>query len=421
MDIFVHILSGSRNKKMNSRIFSIACSGILSAYAIVGVNSIQANALEWSEPELSSISVYSGKDRSISVTVPIGYEYSMEDVPDLNFTKTYESSATTLVTQKVEYRYDTKEVSKESIEEEYGIYGKLQDDFDIHAVYVVGINDSDKTDGVLLNFLIVKITYDVTDHSCYGDHYLQNGAVVQVQDGEYSKAYTLEDSRLVEYTGDTSNAVQITSDNYKVLLDCNTYYLTEYYSYSTHTWVTRDEIVKPDTVVSDTFGYVSNITDSDFTVTLNEGGTVTYPIDAEYVNVMADLSLDNRVSIYGHNTTTQDWYTNPYKVCVEPSYKVTLSGTVTEVTKDGVVIDTGYGITYTVKVQAKVGDAIIATNVGDAIDESWWNTANIQVISNTDTVGDSGDTPTVRGDVNGDGKVTTADLLLLKKMLLGIS
>ena len=256
---------------MNSRIFSIACSGILSAYAIVGVNSIQANALEWSEPELSSISVYSGKDRSISVTVPIGYEYSMEDVPDLNFTKTYKSSATTLVTQQVEYKYTKEEVSKQSIEEEYGISGKLTSKFDgIHATYVVSVNNSDKTDGVLLNALIVNITYDTTDHSCYGDRYLQNGAVVQVQDGEYSKAYTLEDNRLIEYTGDTSNAVQITSDNYKVLLDCNTYYLTEYYSYNTHTWVTCDEIVKPDTVVSDTSGYVSNITDSNFTVTLNE-------------------------------------------------------------------------------------------------------------------------------------------------------
>lgn len=406
---------------MNSRIFSIACSGILSAYAIVGVNSIQANALEWSEPELSSISVYSGKNRSISVTVPIGYEYSMEDVPDLRFTKTYESSATTLVTQKVEHRYDTEEVSKESIEEEYGIYGKLQDGFDgIHAAYVVGINDSDKTDGVLLNFLTVKITYDVTDHSCYGDHYLQDGAVVQVQDGEYSKAYTLKDDRLVEYTGDTSNAVSITSDNYKVLLDCNTYYLTEYYSYDTHNWITCNEIVKPDTVVSDISGYVTEVTDSDFTVALYDGGTVTYPIDAEYVNVMADLSVGNRVQMRGYNTTTQDWYTNPYKVYVEPSYKVTLTGTVEEVTPDGVVVDFD-GYKYTLRVGAKVGDTIVATNIGDCIDDGWFNTADVKIVSNTTTLGDSESTPTVRGDVNGDNKVTTADLLLLKKILLGIS
>lgn len=403
---------------MNSRIFSIACSSILSAYAIVGVNSIQANALEWSEPELSSISVYSGKNRSISVTVPIGYEYSMEDVPDLRFTKTYES---TLVTQKVEHRYDTEEVSKESIEEEYGIYGKLQDGFDgIHAAYVVGINDSDKTDGVLLNFLTVKITYDVTDHSCYGDHYLQDGAVVQVQDGEYSKAYTLKDDRLVEYTGDTSNAVSITSDNYKVLLDCNTYYLTEYYSYDTHNWITCNEIVKPDTVVSDISGYVTEVTDSDFTVALYDGGTVTYPIDAEYVNVMADLSVGNGVQMRGYNTTTQDWYTNPYKVYVEPSYKVTLTGTVEEVTPDGVVVDFD-GYKYTLRVGAKVGDTIVATNIGDAIDDGWFNTADVKIVSNTTTLGDSESTPTVRGDVNGDNKVTTADLLLLKKILLGIS
>lgn len=424
---------------MQNKILSAICCGIVITSMVTTVGSVEANALEWSEPELSSISVYSGNNRSLEVTVPIGYEFTLDDIEDLNFKKTYESTATNL-SGGIEHKYESKNVSFEDIQKDCEITTKLQYQDEITDKFVVSVNYiGDEVESVgIINSLWITIHYDINDLSCYGENYLTTDTILSVDDGEYSKDYLFNGSQTLEENpkDDTLPTIEVTEDNNNFLFDCDAFYVKAYYSFTWHMWsVSTDrKILKEDTTTSTIDGYISEIDDGNFTVTLENSDTVTYPIDADYVYIPEDIDINNNVIVIAYNTTTDDWYTNPYQVFVEPSHKVTLTGTVVS-TDDGVKVKFG-GFITTVPVYASIGDTVVATNFGDFIDDDWINSATFKVTSNkvdNVTIGESdnkdkttiGDSiqlqPTgIRGDVNYDGEVNLIDLLLLKKYILQI-
>ncbi|MCD7800149.1 MAG: hypothetical protein LUG94_02940 [Ruminococcus sp.] len=425
-------------KKIIACIMAVTTLGSLT-YINAGAVSYETSIVDSSNDgyELSSISI---KSDTKEYTVPLGYKFTLEDIDNLTITKTYCKTWENL-SGGTEYSYKSENVSIEDLSDYELVtkYQKLYSSEGYEFVVTLEYIGEGEEESFLMNSLLVKVIYDINDLSYYGDRVLTDNTILSVEDGDYSKDYLFDGSENLKDIDSNMKdipTIKVTEDVSEFLLDCDAFYVKATYSYNTHTWTYGESIIlKEDTITTTIDGYISDIDQNNntFTVTTYDMKDITYTIDADYVYIPEDIDITNLVHIIGYNVSTENWYTNPYRVFVEPSYKVTLNGVVTSVENGKAIVKFDNSWSYELLISANVGDTVIATNYGDCIDDDWFNSATIQIASNTEdvTLGDSGEEQSIiaftigdsvypRGDINLDGKANTADLLYLKKYLLGL-
>lgn len=399
-------------------------------------NSLTVQALEQTS-ELSSISVFSGKSRQIDVTVPIGYEFSIDDIEDLNFKKVYEVSHINTDGEKVIDYYDHKPITMEELEKDCKITTKFQDKSENQKHFIVSLEYiGDEAESVLCNSLFVTITYDAEDHSVYGENYISQEAVFIVDDEENEVIksgyyYHFEGGEKIEECDheirDAENIrrIDVTEDNNKFLLDSGAFYVQAEYNFRFHSW-SYNKIKKADTVETMLTGNVTEIDSENNTFTVridnnNQPVDVIYPIDAEYVYIAMDLDIGNNVTLTGYNVTSENWYTEPYRLYVEPSWKVTLSDKITNISGHMVtaVFDGMFEKTFYVNdvEGAKVGDILYVKNYGDCITEEWFDNPLEVWIEKSEVVVKE----EVYGDANCDNEVDVRDVTAVAQHIVKLN
>lgn len=173
------------------------------------------------------------------------------------------------------------------------------------------------------------------------------------------------------------------------------------------------------------YGTISDINDTKLIIKYIDDQENTYTIDTadEFCTVVGEAEVGSFVRVDYNDTYTKC----VVNIITEFDIPVVLTGTVTEVDTENDTITVKFiGFTQTIQgysSYAKVGDIATASNMGDVIDDEWFETATIEfttIETEVPPIGDS-DNDVLLGDVNGDGSVMGNDLLLLKKYALGLA
>lgn len=425
--------------KIIASVISLSCIGVPYISYTAEQSGLTVQAIE-QDRELSGFSVYS-KDyktsKNLEYTVPLGYDFTIDDVENLVFRKTYEVSHINIDGEKIIDYYDNEYLTMEEIQKECEITTKFQYKSENQKHFIVGLKYiGDEVESVLINSLFVTVTYDTNDLSCYGDNVLTSETVLAVDDADadYSGYYLFnngsEKFEEIEQLGvEERPYIIVTEDNNKFLLDSGAFYVQAEYNFKYHMWV-YNKIKKTDTVTSTLYGWVDSIDNEDnaFIVSVNTDNgmkNVEYPINADYVYIPEDLDTGNHVTIIGYNVTADDWYINPYQLFVEPSHKVTISGKITKIVGNTVYAEfIGCGeLHYYVAGADKFseGDTLFIKNYGDCIDEEWL-ASPMEVWIEKSTADTAEETKEiVYGDANCDEVIDVVDITALKKHIVKLS
>ena len=161
----------------------------------------------------------------------------------------------------------------------------------------------------------------------------------------------------------------------------------------------------------------------DLQTTTSEGGYITYYLPDDFTIQAVLDDEDQTLVLNGQKLKFIDSYVHDHSKDFIPGFDTEVDNTIDYIYNfsiEGKYDDSPYDLTYCVYMLKDVENHPESEVTNKEIGETPYNISPEPDNKDDLTIGNSKATG-VRGDINYDGKVTTADLLLLKKYLLGIT